>query len=214
MKTDMIGSASKNTYVPFIGVKMPFVCNNYRSLIPYIGVYRPSVFFTIKNKGFTLVELIMVVVVIGVLAALAIPNMRLFVERNRLTAITNDLLADISLARSEAIKRNLEVGICTFAAGPACGAGASWAPGWIVFVDTDSSGGWTAGDEVLRVRDPASNNITVTPPANLLHFSRRGEVAAGSGAITLCNTNIPGATNLRTITMAVTGRPSTTPGNC
>ncbi len=156
----------------------------------------------------------MVVIVVGLLAALAIPNMRLFVEKNRLSTLTNDLLADISMARTEAIKRSLDVGICPFAAGPACGGGANWAPGWIVFVDIDSSGGWSVGDEILRVRDPAPNNITVVPPANLLRFGRRGEVAAGSGNISLCNSNIPGQTNLRTISVLITGRPSTVANNC
>jgi len=54
------------------------------------------------TKGFTLVELMVVVVVIGIGSSLALPGFQNMVARNRLATQTNDLILAINLTRSEA----------------------------------------------------------------------------------------------------------------
>jgi len=54
--------------------------------------------------GFTLVELLLTLAVLGITLALAVPAMTQFIERNRLRSAAESLVADIHLARSEAIK--------------------------------------------------------------------------------------------------------------
>lgn len=78
----------------------------------------------------------------GILAMLAIPSMRDFSRNARLTSASNDLLASMQLARTEAIKRQVNVAVCAVADpsanAPECSYGAF--RGWIVFVDADNSG--------------------------------------------------------------------------
>ena len=79
-----------------------------------------------KQGGFTLVELMFTIMVLGVLLGLAVPNFRNFLRNSNLTTSANELLADLNFARTEAIKRRTIVSICSTAnpedADPACRA--------------------------------------------------------------------------------------------
>ena len=69
-----------------------------------------------KQSGFTLVELMFTITVLAVLLGIGVPNFRDFIRNSRMTAAANDLLADLNLARSEAVKRRVAVtlgnGVC------------------------------------------------------------------------------------------------------
>lgn len=103
----------------------------------------------------TLYELMLTLAVAAVLAAIAIPNMRDFIRNSRLTAVANDLLRSMQVARSEAIKRQRRVAICASAnpaaAAAACSNGAF--NGWIVFEDTNGDWEVSAGEEIIERHD-------------------------------------------------------------
>jgi len=58
-----------------------------------------------RVSGFTLTELMVVILVVAILAAIATPSMTEMIQRNRIDAYSNELISALSLARSEAIKR-------------------------------------------------------------------------------------------------------------
>ena len=71
-----------------------------------------------KNKGFTLIELMIAVAVIAVITSLALPSYRSLLEKRQVTSGAEQLSAFLSAAQTEAIKRNQEVAItCTVEAG-------------------------------------------------------------------------------------------------
>lgn len=59
-----------------------------------------------RSRGFTLVELVITVAVAGVLLAVAIPSFTQTISSNRLTATANQMVAGLTTARIEAIRRN------------------------------------------------------------------------------------------------------------
>src|SRR4030066_971324 len=97
-----------------------------------------------NGRGFTLVELLVVLAVGAILLAIAIPSYAFLVNTNRLAAATNALFSYLQLARSEAIKRATRVTVCkssnAMAAQPSGNAAAAWQGGWVIFVDGGAKG--------------------------------------------------------------------------
>lgn len=129
-------------------------------------------------RGFTLVELMIVIAILSILITVGIPSFSNFLSDNRMSSFTNDLVADLNLARSEAIKRNLPVSICASSDQTSCSNATEWATGWIIFTDTfGTPGSVDNGDNVLHVRQAAgSSTMTLSVDRPYLRFLASGFV--------------------------------------
>jgi len=118
--------------------------------------------------GFTLMELIAVVSVGGLILAIAVPNLRSFIQNKRISAAATEFFLAVNTARSEAAKRARSVVICRSAdpaaTTPACGGTSLvWTDGWIMFNDCDNDG---APDI-----DPADTVCSGGTPESILQVS-------------------------------------------
>jgi type IV fimbrial biogenesis protein FimU len=95
------------------------------------------------SLGFTLVELLVTLVVVGILASLAAPAFDGVFERARADTDTGDLVRALNLARLEAINRGASVYVQPVDNG--------WNDELVVFVDTNGDGSWAADeDDTIR----------------------------------------------------------------
>jgi type IV fimbrial biogenesis protein FimT len=140
-----------------------------------------------RNAGFTMTEFIIVMVIVAILAAIAIPSYKYVTAANRMSAEVNLLLGDMQFARSEAIKQGMPITICIAnTTGTGClGSGpVTWQNGWIVFTDTNSNQtlNTAAGEVVLRWQPAFTSTDTfVAHSAALwyLTFNRSGYAPTG-----------------------------------
>jgi type IV fimbrial biogenesis protein FimT len=133
---------------------------------------------TRSHSGFTLIELMIAVVVICILLVLGLPSFQGMMRSTRVATQTNDFIGAVNLARAEAIRNNINAGICpAVAPAPAVAAcGTDWNQGWVVFADLNNNGTVDAPTEVIR-RINASTDLTlVTNPAGTgtIIFNPRG----------------------------------------
>ncbi len=126
------------------------------------------------QNGFTLYELLITFLVIGVILALGVPNMAEFTQNSRMTGTANDLHAAFLMARSEAARAKTNITICASAnaldAGADCGG--TWDQGYIVFVD-DNGDLSRAGavETVLRAHGPVATGVTMQFANDADYFS-------------------------------------------
>jgi type IV fimbrial biogenesis protein FimT len=148
-----------------------------------------------RETGFTLVELMITLVVVGILLATALPQLETFTKNNRLAGQTNELIAAIQLARAEAVKRGVNTVVCASTDQASCsGNNADWVSGWLVFSDFDLDNTVDAGadatlceateDCVMRTVTALSYDTAATGSAAILRFLPTG-LASNGGNVTI-----------------------------
>ncbi len=96
--------------------------------------------------GFTLIELMISITVMAILLAVVAPSLAGFVRSSKVRSAQSELVASLRLARSEATRRGISVGVVATA--PV--AGNEFGGGWKVWVDDNEDGLLTAGETIVR----------------------------------------------------------------
>lgn len=146
-----------------------------------------------RQQGFTLIEVLMVIVIIGVFMALAAPSFRTYTASQRVKTASFDLYASLVFARSEAIKRRQTV---TVAAN-----GGDWAAGWAVTV---------AGiTDPLRTQD-ALTGVTTTSGATSVVYRLDGRLTSAAVGVLIAPQTADASISNRCVRIDLTGLPKTT----
>lgn len=124
--------------------------------------------------GFTLYELLVTMLIVGVVMTFGIPNLTAFTQNSRMTSTANDLHASFQLARSEAARSKTNITICASATPMDTGADCdgTWEQGFIVFVDINGDIARAGDDEtVLRAHPAVDSSVTINAANGATFFS-------------------------------------------
>jgi len=151
-----------------------------------------------RNRGFTVIEAMVVVGIIAILAGFAAPAMNQLIRTQKIRSISYDLCGDLTYARSEAISRGHNVSI-------ASKNGNDWVAGWTVRDVTL--------DVLLRDQGPRSSGVAFTADAGALTFLPSGRTAA-TMSFTIKPVESAPDDQKRCIRITPSGRPNSTTGVC
>ena len=187
-----------------------------------------------KSRGFSMLELMITIALVGILVALAVPSFELISNINKLSGTSNELLTSLQIARTEAIRRGVHVVVCKSAnadsgVAATCSTTAGNWDGWIAFVDDGGgtpanarNGARNANETVLRVGRNVPSVLMVpsaaisgSTPAQVVSFrpdglARTSSNALLTGQIRVCIITSAPLQNTRAVALASGSRTSIT----
>jgi len=149
----------------------------------------------LKHRGFTLIELMVVVSIMAIMASLAVPSFQQLVAAQRLRVTGYNIVSDLVLARSEAVKRGENVTLT-----PVSG---DWTQGWSVNV--------AASALMLRGQGRIGSGVQFTTSPSSITFDRNGR----TNLLTVVRFGLyDGTSNRRCISLDPSGRPKSAKTEC
>lgn len=140
-------------------------------------------FFASRSLGFTILELMVVILVLAILTMVAVPSFKTMIRSARVTSQTNDFVGTLALARNTAIKRGTTVTVC--ASDQSTGSSTSsscststWQVGWLVYVGSYTT--TPAASTILKIHSNFAGNagstqntlagVDTNPTPNITYF--------------------------------------------
>ena len=163
-------------------------------------------------KGFTLIELMIAISILAIILVVGVPNYQTTIQNNRVTTNANGLVSAIMIARSEAIKRGVDVQIRSIS------GNSNWSTGWSVVTDSDNNNVFSVTPDCIGNNDcevhrraGLDSGVTLNSVVNnvtLFQFDPRGRLrtaVSNPDTLVMCDNRgfVPQA---RAIVVTNTGR--------
>ncbi len=154
---------------------------------------------TNTQRGFTIIELMITVGLLGVMLTIAVPSFSSIFKQNRLASQTNSILSSLNYARGQTINQNQNVIVQPIA------AGTNWSGGWKIRVN---------GADIQFFE--GVENASLTSSAATITYQSDGSLsAAGNITLTLTPNNCPtGNSDVRVVTITLSGQSASATAVC
>ncbi|MEO6365136.1 MAG: GspH/FimT family pseudopilin [Luteimonas sp.] len=139
--------------------------------------------------GFTLIELMIALAVIGVATTLGLPALSGALQRARVSAASHMLTATLASARSTAVMHQAPVSVCPTTPQRRCRMDGIWEEGWMMFIDLHRTGQPEADGDILRIVDPLDEGLILraTSGRDRARFQPDGRSTGSTLTLSLCS---------------------------
>lgn len=142
-------------------------------------------------KGFSLIEVIVTIAIVGILASISGPSFSQMMRTNEVSSLSIEFVSALRLAQSESIRRGTRITVA-----PYTSSSGEWKSGWDIFEDTANYGIKNTGEEIIKTFEKRKDKLTLTSAGSVfstyITFIPNGTVQGNSGfngSFRLCPTN-------------------------
>lgn len=159
-----------------------------------------------QSRGYSLIEMIVVGAVLTVIAAIATPNLRSFLQAHQAAAVAASFHTELNLARQIAIARGTRTVLCRSEDGIRCSEIGPWSDGFLIFGDENGNNRLEANEPVLRHHVGSdAKNIRLHIGDGRRHIAFRPDGRGGGTNLTAVVCDRDGRPH-RTVVISVAGR--------
>lgn len=165
---------------------------------------------TNRHRGFSLLELMVTLAVAAILLVIAVPSFRDLMRRSQVSSASNELLASLAYARTEAITRGQLVSMCPSANGATtCAGDNAFESGWIVYTypaGAASANVAYASSAILLRATMARSGVSIRAKSNtVITFGQQGQLKPSTPLTFVTCYRSGGSTDAGTSTTKVPG---------
>lgn len=151
-----------------------------------------------RSHGFTLIEVLVVLTVLGIMLGVGIPSFKNFIAQQRVKSTAYEIATSLLIARSEAIKRNASVTVTPV-------TGSDWTSGWKVAV----------GATTLQTQSSVTGiTVNTTKAPTSITFQGTGRPTAGTVSYWEVASSVTTSITGRCVRLDTAGVSSTSSGTC
>lgn len=134
-----------------------------------------------RQRGFSLLELMITLSVAAILLVIAVPNFRDLMHRNQVSSASNELLASMAYARTEAITRGQLVSMCPSTDSTSCAASSAYETGWMVYTypagSASANKAYDSGNSILLRATTVRTGVSVRAGSSaVITFGQQGQL--------------------------------------